>query len=295
MLGDTGPFAAMHSHLGYDVLDVDTQRRNYPPQAVVINSEDDNETLQRLNEISTAGSNAPIIVIAGANQALMEFSAAGAAMVLPRETTPKHLAASVFGMVSHKVKDASLFDVWCLQNADRVFMFASKSRTFYVFRADYGPSGAAKTLTDKEMSIIELLISSPGKFATRQQLLNQVWGYNSTVTTHTLETHMYRLRVKLGDRDKAKTSHFSDTTQPNGASEFLATISGGYALRGKTSLHKSPDRRLNIALAIDIRDQLKGTPAQPDAIPFRTVRVASPAEASAAIALIQARQGFFPA
>ena len=52
-------------------------------------------------------------------------------------------------------------------------------------------------LTEKEVDILKCLISSAGKAIDRDTLLKQVWNYSSDVTTHTLETHIYRLRQKL--------------------------------------------------------------------------------------------------
>jgi len=52
--------------------------------------------------------------------------------------------------------------------------------------------------------------------AGREMLLQEVWGYNSGVTTHTLETHIYRLRQKV-ERD-------------DGSPAILVTESGGYKL-----------------------------------------------------------------
>ena len=54
-------------------------------------------------------------------------------------------------------------------------------------------------LTEKETSILRYLFRAQGAFVGREELLNEVWGYYSGVTTHTLETHIYRLRQKLGD------------------------------------------------------------------------------------------------
>ena len=52
-------------------------------------------------------------------------------------------------------------------------------------------------LTEKEAAILKYLYRAAGRPVARQILLNEVWGYNSSVTTHTLETHIYRLRQKI--------------------------------------------------------------------------------------------------
>lgn len=71
-------------------------------------------------------------------------------------------------------------------------------------------------LTEKETSILKYLYRAGEKVVTREVLLNEVWGYNADVTTHTLETHIYRLRQKI-ERDPGKI-------------EFLVTEPGGYRL-----------------------------------------------------------------
>lgn len=77
-------------------------------------------------------------------------------------------------------------------------------------------------LTDKETAILKFLYRAAGKSVARQVLLNEVWGYNSAVTTHTLETHVYRLRQKI---------------EPDPAvSRILLTEGGGYRLNADGSL-----------------------------------------------------------
>ncbi len=76
--------------------------------------------------------------------------------------------------------------------------------------------GSKIRLTEKESSIIKYLYRAGSKVITRDVLLEEVWGYNSGVTTHTLETHVYRLRQKI-ERD------------PSNA-QILVTESGGYKL-----------------------------------------------------------------
>ncbi|MEM8772336.1 MAG: response regulator transcription factor [Pseudomonadota bacterium] len=71
-------------------------------------------------------------------------------------------------------------------------------------------------LTEKETSILKFLYRAGGKPVTRDILLDEVWGYNSGVTTHTLETHVYRLRQKI-------------EPDPSNAT-ILLTEGGGYRL-----------------------------------------------------------------
>ena len=52
-------------------------------------------------------------------------------------------------------------------------------------------------LTEKEVDILKCLIGSGKEIVDKDKLLKQVWNYSSDVTTHTLETHIYRLRQKL--------------------------------------------------------------------------------------------------
>ena len=52
-------------------------------------------------------------------------------------------------------------------------------------------------LTDKETSILRLLCKTPGEAVLRRTLLTKVWGYNDQVSTHTVESHIYRLRQKM--------------------------------------------------------------------------------------------------
>ncbi|HHL43448.1 MAG TPA: response regulator transcription factor [Hellea balneolensis] len=71
-------------------------------------------------------------------------------------------------------------------------------------------------LTEKETNILKYLYRSGGKPVGREELLHEVWGYNSGVTTHTLETHIYRLRQKIEPE--------------KGRATLLITEPGGYRL-----------------------------------------------------------------
>jgi DNA-binding response OmpR family regulator len=72
-------------------------------------------------------------------------------------------------------------------------------------------------LTEKETNILKYLYRAGEKPVSREELLAEVWGYNAGVTTHTLETHVYRLRQKI-------------EPEANGA-RLLLTEAGGYRLQ----------------------------------------------------------------
>ena len=76
--------------------------------------------------------------------------------------------------------------------------------------------GTKVRLTEKETAILRFLYRAGQASVSRDTLLQEVWGYNSGVTTHTLETHIYRLRQKI-EKDAANP-------------EILVTEAGGYKL-----------------------------------------------------------------
>lgn len=80
----------------------------------------------------------------------------------------------------------------------------------------FAEKGRRIRLTEKEAGILKFLYRAPGGVVPRNVLLQEVWGYNAGVTTHTLETHMYRLRQKI-------------EPDPSTA-QFLLTEPGGYRL-----------------------------------------------------------------
>ncbi|MEW5420569.1 response regulator transcription factor [Amorphus sp. 3PC139-8] len=100
----------------------------------------------------------------------------------------------------------------------------SEDATFAIGPYSFRPSakllvdarGTKIRLTEKETAILKYLYRAGERSVTRDVLLHEVWGYNSGVTTHTLETHIYRLRQKI-ERDPS-------------SAELLVTEGGGYKL-----------------------------------------------------------------
>ena len=80
----------------------------------------------------------------------------------------------------------------------------------------HGENDQKIRLTEKETAILKYLLRAQDKVVGRDTLLGEVWGYNANVTTHTLETHVYRLRQKI-------------EADPSNAA-LLVTEPGGYRL-----------------------------------------------------------------
>jgi DNA-binding response OmpR family regulator len=100
----------------------------------------------------------------------------------------------------------------------------SEDAVFHIGPYEFRPAGKILIdqrqrkirLTEKETSILKYLYRAGDKPVSREELLTEVWGYNAGVTTHTLETHVYRLRQKIEpDAQSAK---------------LLVTEAGGYRL-----------------------------------------------------------------
>ncbi|MGP1254019.1 response regulator transcription factor [Algihabitans albus] len=102
------------------------------------------------------------------------------------------------------------------QSEDAVFTIGPYSFRPAAKLLVHGESQQKVRLTEKETAILKYLYRAGDKTVGRDQLLGEVWGYNAGVTTHTLETHVYRLRQKI-------------EADPSNA-EILVTEPGGYRL-----------------------------------------------------------------
>jgi hypothetical protein len=77
--------------------------------------------------------------------------------------------------------------------------------------------GAQAALTDKEVQLLQALAGAGEQGLSREQLLKTVWGIASALDTHTLETHIYRLRAKLREL--------------SGDDSLIAATPGGYGVK----------------------------------------------------------------
>src|SRR5918997_6356024 len=158
-------------------------------------------------KLRRAGKRMPVIMLTGADaeQDVVRGLDAGANDYVAKPFRPNELLARVRAQLR-------VFD----NSEDAVFTVGP-----YMFRPAakllLEPARNRKIrLTDKESNILKFLYRAAGRPVPRQVLLNEVWGYNSAVTTHTLETHIYRLRQKI-EPDPSRT-------------RLLLTEGGGYRL-----------------------------------------------------------------
>lgn len=89
-----------------------------------------------------------------------------------------------------------------------------------------GPEGAV-ALTRTEYAILGLLARHPGRAVSRETILDAVWGYTNRPNTRTVETHLWRLRKKLGDRADE--------------SRWIQTGPGGYRLECDAAVKEPAD------------------------------------------------------
>lgn len=78
-------------------------------------------------------------------------------------------------------------------------------------------NGETVKLTEKEVSVLKYLYKMQDRIVGKNELLQEVWGYSPEVSTHTIETHIYRLRQKVEHEDLS--------------AQLILTVEGGYQLK----------------------------------------------------------------
>ena len=96
------------------------------------------------------------------------------------------------------------------------FLLVGSFKLYPASRILLSAYGEELKLTDKEVEILRYLHRARGAIVSRDELLANIWGYHESVTTHTIETHIYRLRQKIETN--------------NDEASLLITESGGYRL-----------------------------------------------------------------
>ena len=151
-----------------------------------------------ISDLRLAGYRGPILVLGGTDTAVDGIEK----MALPSRFSM--IFARIRGVIrSFEARE----DPWLTIGGFRL-MLGSKTLV--------NQKGKAEKLTDKEADILRFMHRAGGDLVAREVLLTEIWGYNERVSTHTLETHIYRLRQKI--------------VQDPAHAELLVTELGGYRL-----------------------------------------------------------------
>lgn len=152
-----------------------------------------------------------------------DFAQAGAQVVVTTEEVPAGVAGPVLLVRKKPVRLLNLLmEIQSArqgQNEDIVLGagYVLKMRSKQLQRG-----AVSVDLTDKEIAIIQCLYAAGVEGEGREQLLKKVWGFDSSLDTHTLETHIYRLRNKL-----------RECLREGEADTLISATPGGYALSVK--------------------------------------------------------------
>jgi DNA-binding response OmpR family regulator len=179
------------------------------PAAIVLDvSLPDMDGIEACRKLREQGVKAPIILLTGVSreeQDQVQGLDAGANDYVLKPFKFSVLLARIRAHLrSHEASEDAVYQIgpYEFRPAMRVLLDAAQKKV---------------RLTDKETSILRYLYRSGEKPVRRDELLREVWGYNANVTTHTLETHIYRLRQKIEP----------DAQSP----KLLITETGGYRLQ----------------------------------------------------------------
>lgn len=130
----------------------------------------------------------PILVVGSDSEAAVVRSLnAGANDYLSRPLRPAELAARLRAQLrTHEVSDDAVLLIGPFQFRPTLRQLLDSN------------TGQRILLTEKETAVLKCLYRAEGKVVPRVVLLHEVWGYSPTASTHTVETHVYRLRQKIG-------------------------------------------------------------------------------------------------
>ena len=200
-------------HEEFDVADVETAAKgmefaktNTPDLILFDVSLPDMDGREAVKLLRKAGYKAPIIMLTGNNSdadQILGLDAGANDYVLKPFKFAVLLARIRAQLRQHEQSEDAVFTIG-------PFMFKPASKILV------DDKNGKIRLTEKETSILKYLVRANEKVVSRETLLHEVWGYNAGVTTHTLETHIYRLRQKI-EKDPS-------------SAQLLVTESGGYKL-----------------------------------------------------------------
>jgi len=169
-----------------------------PPSAVVLDLRlPGTPGMEVCREIKNQAPSLPVIVLSAAADVvdkvlLLEL---GADDYVTKPFSPKELLARVRAAMRRSVR----------QPPSEAFRFDDVSVDFT--KMELTRDGQPVSLTAQEFKILKFFLQNPDRVISREQLLNEVWGYQNYPSTRTVDNHILRLRQKL-EKDPAYPVHF---------------------------------------------------------------------------------------
>ncbi|MDR3439582.1 response regulator transcription factor [Telmatospirillum sp.] len=173
-----------------------------PVDLMLLDAPSLNDPVAICQALRAAGGTFPIVVLGAAPADETALKEAGADDCLAKPFRMTTLLARIREQARDSVADEALV--------------VGDFRLYPIGRRLVDSLGREIRLTEKEAAILVYLYRAGRRAVSRDELLGEVWGYSDTASTHTVETHIYRLRRKLDEEV--------------GASPLLSTEDGGYRL-----------------------------------------------------------------
>ena len=184
--------------------------RKQPPSAVLLDLKLPGMSGKELcREFKTIAASVPIVVLSANAEVedkvlLLEL---GADDYVTKPFSPRELLARVRRAMRRggSARDTAIASVPAKSVSHQVLTFGDARVDFTSMEATQG--GKEVTLTAQEFKLLKFFAASPGRVLSRDELLNEVWGYQNYPSTRTVDNHILRLRQKL-EPDPASPRHF---------------------------------------------------------------------------------------
>src|SRR6201993_3935976 len=184
--------------------------RKQPPSAVLLDLKLPGLSGKELcREFKTIAASVPIVVLSANAEVedkvlLLEL---GADDYVTKPFSPRELLARVRRAMRRggPKNHAAVSSVPAKNMSHEVLVFGDARVDFTSMEASV--AGRTVTLTAQEFKLLKFFASSPGRVLTRDELLNEVWGYQNYPSTRTVDNHILRLRQKL-EPDSANPRFF---------------------------------------------------------------------------------------
>lgn len=173
-----------------------------PNALVILDVEDPDEQHRRLRAIRRLGHDGPVLIVGDAGVARSPQDEP-----VPRPVRLAQLLERLDALGSEGEAEIVAIGPYDFLPAERLLRHRG--------------SGTAVRLTELEHGLLACLAGAKGEAVSREQLLAEVWGYNAEIDTHTVETHVWRLRQKIETGDSEN--------------QFFLTEAGGYRLALKSA------------------------------------------------------------